>query len=179
VRFNIDIGISRPLTQAIIRSVLTQYVGCRTDDLDERFPGVTVHVEEMTPDFIRDLTEGREVDPEDPPRGAILFEGEDSREVRDWTIVVFPDDHATTITLALIHEVIHLGQYLTGRLRTLRTAGGEVTIWDGKQVPSDVPYYDLPEEVEAYDRLTEMAISVAADPRILQILEAGLRVAAA
>lgn len=50
--------------------------------------------------------------------------------------------------LTLAHEMVHFKQYAKGHLRK----DGDIFHWRGKQYSADMPYLDMPWEVEAYSK---------------------------
>jgi len=46
----------------------------------------------------------------------------------------------------LSHEMVHVAQYASGRLRERPT----YTVWEGKRIPNNLSYRNRPEEVEAW-----------------------------
>jgi hypothetical protein len=54
--------------------------------------------------------------------------------------------HGQHIYRILSHEMVHVAQYASGRLRERPTC----TVWEGKRISNNVSYRNRPEEVEAW-----------------------------
>ncbi|MBT4187919.1 MAG: hypothetical protein HOE14_11970 [Gemmatimonadales bacterium] len=95
----------------------------------------------------------------------------DSGEAREWTIGL--RGASTSVTLsALIHEAMHLGQYLTGRLRTVKDGSGYddcTNYWLGE--PSNgLDYDDQPWEDEVYGKQDQWLLDLTQEPDFLALL---------
>jgi predicted metallopeptidase len=72
----------------------------------------------------------------------------------DQYIIYTNEMSRTTSTKIISHELIHLEQYDSGRLRVI---GNGVVIWEGKEINVlDIPYNDRPWEVEAFKRQDDL-----------------------
>lgn len=66
----------------------------------------------------------------------------------DQYIIFINNVDRVTAIKSLAHELIHLQQYNSGKLRVI---GSGVVIWDGKEINVlDIPYNDRPWEMEAF-----------------------------
>lgn len=76
----------------------------------------------------------------------------------DQYIIYINDVDRTTAIKSLAHELIHLKQYDSGRLRVI---GSGVVIWDGKEMNVlDVLYNDRPWEKEAFQGQTDLEVKI-------------------
>lgn len=60
---------------------------------------------------------------------------------------------ASADPVTVFHEMVHIDQYVTGRL--VRESGK--AFWRGQEIPNTVPYLELPWEIEAEEMAVEMA----------------------
>jgi predicted metallopeptidase len=73
---------------------------------------------------------------------------------KDQYIIYINKMSRTTSTKIISHELIHLEQYDSGRLRVI---GNGVVIWEGKEINVlDIPYNDRPWEREAFKRQDDL-----------------------
>ena len=76
----------------------------------------------------------------------------------DQYLIYINDVDRTTAMKSLAHELIHLKQYDSGRLRVI---GSGVVIWEGNEVNVlDIPYNDRPWEKEAFQGQNELEIKI-------------------
>ena len=72
----------------------------------------------------------------------------------DQYIIYINEMSRTTSTKIISHELIHLEQYDSGRLRVI---GSGVVIWEGKEIiVLDIPYNERPWEKEAFRRQDDL-----------------------
>lgn len=72
----------------------------------------------------------------------------------DQYIIYINNMSRTTSTKIISHELIHLEQYDSNRLRVI---GNGVVIWEGKEINVlDIPYNDRPWEKEAFKRQDDL-----------------------
>jgi hypothetical protein len=72
----------------------------------------------------------------------------------DQYIIYINEMSRITSTKILAHELIHLEQYDSGRLRVIKNG---VVIWEGKEMNVlDIPYNDRPWEREAFKRQDDL-----------------------
>jgi hypothetical protein len=96
----------------------------------------------------------------------------DSADAHEWTIGLRGGSSSETL-LALVHEAMHLGQYLTGRLRTVKT-GDEYcdceNYWLGEDA-SGLGYSEQPWEDEVYEKQSDWLLDLVQDPEFAALLQ--------
>ena len=94
------------------------------------------------------IDEDLEVDIEIKPELADLMHGYMIGDEDLYSVRVAQVDPVT-----VFHEMVHIDQYVTGRL--VRERGK--AFWRGQEIPEDVPYLERPWEIEAEAMAVEMA----------------------
>ena len=103
--------------------------------------------------------------------GCWFTDDPDSSQAYEWTIGLKAASEAEII-MALVHEAMHLGQYLTGRLQTIKVGNGYEeceNIWLGQSV-SGLDYDEHPWEVEVYDNQEQWLLDMMKDPEFVALL---------
>jgi predicted metallopeptidase len=72
----------------------------------------------------------------------------------DQYIIYINNVDRITAIKSLSHELIHLQQYYSGKLRVIEAG---VVMWNGKEINVlDIPYNDRPWEIEAFQGQTDL-----------------------
>lgn len=160
------------LMEGTVRRVLALYL--TRYGLEELIPAL----DEATPDHVITIAGLNPLDVEDigEVAGGCWFTGaDDSREARQWIIALSPDTESYgdgAIMVSLIHEAVHLGQYLTDVLRTVKTGGdySDASNWWMGVLSEGVSYEDQPWELEAYELQDTYASMLVDDPSWYSLL---------
>ena len=103
--------------------------------------------------------------------GCWFTDDPDSSQAYEWTIGLKAASEAEII-MALVHEAMHLGQYLTGRLQTIKAHEGYEeceNVWLGQTV-SGLNYDEHPWELEVYGNQEEWLLDMMKDPEFVALL---------
>lgn len=108
--------------------------------------------------------------PDDMIHGAVFFEGEyDTAKMNEFTLGIWYNLKPGEIFEIMAHEMVHIEQYASHRLRTIQNANGVFNRWDMKMIPTDTPYNELPWEIDAYARQDKLFLALSADPGFMSL----------
>lgn len=70
----------------------------------------------------------------------------------------------------MAHEMVHIWQYASGTLRSVRTADNMINHWEGQVMDdSELEYMDMPWEIHAYAHQDHLLEKLVADDTFLQM----------
>lgn len=181
MRITVDPGTPalKPILAHAVRFCVARYMGISTDRLTELYTH-KVHLEIVALDKHPLPDKNGQ---ENFVAGVTYFDGRDSWTAKNWYLGLFDEAGEVSpakLLLILCHEAIHMGQYLTGRLKVKQGWHGHLLSeneprdlvfnkWRDEIV--DAKYDDHPWEQEAYGLQDEYLLALADDPTFLQLCE--------
>lgn len=109
---------------------------------------------------------------DDMVHGAVFFDGKyDTGLMNEFTLGVWYKLTPGEIFEIMAHEMVHIEQYASHRLRTIQNDNGVFNRWDLKMISNETPYEELPWEIDAYARQDKLFLDLSKDEGFMLLCE--------
>lgn len=109
----------------------------------------------------------------DRVHGAVFFEGKtyDTAKLDVFKLGIWWSLPPGEMFQIMAHEMIHIEQYASHRLRTIQNDNGVFNRWDLKMISNETPYEELPWEIDAYARQDKLFLDLSKDEGFMLLCE--------